>query len=367
MTRVAVTGAYGFLGWHLSCRLAATRGVEPVRIGRSDHADPTALRRSLDGVDTVIHMAGVNRADTDVAVEDGNAELAERLRDALGDRAVHVVYANSVQADRDNPYGRGKRRAAEVLSALPGTFADVVLPNLFGEHGRAHYNSFVATFAHEVSAGREPVVHADQEIPLLHAQDAAEALIVAAEQPHDAEVRPEGQAHTVVEVLETLRSFHSLYAVRGEVPDLLSPFARDLFNTYRSHLFPHAYPIGVTPHADRRGVLVEAVRSHGGTGQAFASTTVPGAVRGDHYHLRKVERFVVVSGEAEIALRRLYHDDVVRFRVSGARPGFVDMPTMWTHHIRNVGDDDLVTVFWTDQLLDPESPDQYPLKVEERP
>ena len=70
---------------------------------------------------------------------------------------MHVVYANSVQVERDNPYGRGKRRAAEVLAALPGTLADVVLPNLFGEHGRPAYNSFVATFAHEVAADRDPV------------------------------------------------------------------------------------------------------------------------------------------------------------------------------------------------------------------
>ena len=77
--------------------------------------------------------------------------------------------------------------------------------------------------------------------------------------------------------------------------------------------------------------------SHGGTGMAFVSTTRPGQLRGDHYHLRKIERFFVVAGEAEIALRRLYHDDVITFRVSGDNPGFVDMPTMWVHNIRNVG------------------------------
>jgi UDP-2-acetamido-2,6-beta-L-arabino-hexul-4-ose reductase len=90
---------------------------------------------------------------------------------------------------------------------------------------------------------------------------------------------------------------------------------------------------------------------------------VPGAQRGDHYHLRKVERFFVVKGEAEIALRRLLHDDVVTFRLSGDRPSFADMPTLWVHNIRNVGDDDLVTVFWADQLLDPQHPDQYPERV----
>jgi UDP-2-acetamido-2,6-beta-L-arabino-hexul-4-ose reductase len=312
-------------------------------------------------------VAGVNRAESDDEVEQGNIELARMLRLAVGDRPVHLVYANTVQAELDNPYGRGKLRAAEMLAELPGTFADVILPNLFGEHGRPAYNSFVATFCHEVAAGREPTVHEDRQVPLLHAQAAAESLIAAAELRETQVVRPGGEPHGVVEVLETLRGFHRLYAERGEVPDLSTAFARDLFNTYRSYLFPSAYPIHPEPHRDARGELVEAVRSHGGTGQAFVSSTVPGATRGDHYHLHKVERFMVVRGQAEIALRRLYHDEVVRFSVTGERPGFVDMPTMWTHHIRNVGDDDVVTVFWADQLLDPAQPDQYPRKVEERP
>jgi UDP-2-acetamido-2,6-beta-L-arabino-hexul-4-ose reductase len=364
--KIGITGAHGFLGWHLSCRLAATRGLEPVRLGRAEIGDPSTLAGLLADVDTVIHVAGVNRADSDEAVERGNVELARNLVTALGDRPVHVVYADSVQAELDNPYGRGKLRAAEMLAELPGTFADVVLPNLFGEHGRPAYNSFVATFCSELAAGREPTVHEDRRVPLLHAQAAAEFLIGAAEAHESQVVRPEGEAHGVVEVLELLRRFHWLYSERGEVPDLSTAFARDLFNTYRSFLFPSAYPIHPEPHRDVRGALVEAVRAHGGTGQTFVSSTVPGATRGDHYHLHKFERFMVVKGRAEIALRRLYHDEIVRFTVTGDRPGFVDMPTMWTHHIRNVGDDDVVTVFWADQLLDPGQPDQYPLTVEER-
>ena len=112
-------------------------------------------------------------------------------------------------------------------------------------------------------------------------------------------------------------------------------------------------------HEDERGALFETVRVHGGTGQTFVSTTRPGQTRGDHFHLNKVERFFVLAGNAEIALRRVYDDRVVRFRLSGSDHAYVDMPTMWVHNITNVGSDDLVTMFWTDQLLNPETPDTY--------
>lgn len=362
--RVAVTGGYGFLGWHTACRLRALHGAHVVRLGREDFADRERLAQGLAGVDAVLHVAGVNRAESDEAVEEGNVRLAETLGTALASlsRPVDVVYANSVQALLDNPYGRGKARAAEVLGGVVvgagGTFADLLLPNLFGEHGRPGYNSFVATFAHEVAAGRAPSVTGDREIEVLHAQDAAATLIGAL--GTDMRKTVPGELIRIGQVLELFHEFHSLYWDRGEVPDISTPMRRNLFNTYRAATFPDMWPIVPQVHSDNRGDLFETVRAHGGTGMAFMSTTLPGQKRGEHYHLHKVERFFVVKGEAEIELRRLLHDDVVTFRLSGDKPSFIDMPTLWVHNIRNVGDTELVTMFWADQLLDMNNPDQFP-------
>lgn len=366
--RIAITGGHGFLGWHTAARVRALHGTDAVRIGRADFADPSRLAALLAGVDVVLHLAGVNRAASDEEVEQGNVALAAGLAAALAgqERPIDVVYANSVQAELDNPYGRGKAAAAtllrDVVGAAGGDFADLLLPNLFGEHGRPGYNSFVATFAHEVAAGRRPTVTGDREIPLLHVQDAAREMLDSVGRTERRVV--EGELRGIGEVLSLLEQTHAIYATRGEIPPLPGPFEVNLFNTYRAAAFPGMWPLTPQVHADGRGELFETVRAHGGTGQAFVSTTRPGRTRGDHYHLHKVERFVVVRGEAEIRLRRLLHDEVVTFRLSGERPSFVDMPTLWVHNIRNVGDSELVTMFWADQLLDAENPDQYPEKVD---
>ncbi len=365
--RVAVTGGYGFLGWHTACRLKAVHGIVPVRLGREEFKEPERLDRALKNVDAVIHIAGINRAETDAAVEQGNVEVARTLSAALarGGVPIPVAYANSVQADHDNAYGRGKAAAARILSEVClGPVSDVLLPNLFGEHGQPGYNSFVATFAHEIAAGREPNVTGDRLIPLMHAQQAAEHLITTALAGEQSQSRPSGEAHGVAEVRDRLRAMHELY-LTGDVPPLTTQFEVDLFNTYRSYRFPQMFPMSPKVHDDQRGDLFETVRSHGGNGQAFVSTTKPGRLRGDHYHVHKVERFFVVSGEAEISLRRLLHDDVVTFRLDGGVPSYVDMPTLWAHNIRNVGRTNLITMFWSNQLLDSERPDQYPERVEE--
>lgn len=361
--RIAITGAGGFLGWHLRCRLATFTDHEVVAVDRDDFADLPALARDADAI---IHLAGVNRG-TDEEVAEGNVALARTVAYAVrsSDRAPRVVFANSIQSDRENVYGKAKREASETIAAAASeagtSFVDVLLPNLFGEHGRPAYNSFVATFVHEVVAGREPQVK-DNRVELLHVQGAAQALIDGLTGASRV-VRPSGEERDVVEVLTLLQGFDELYR-RGEIPPLVDDFTTDLFNTYRAAAFDQRGPIRFEKRTDPRGSLVETVKVHGGGGQTFFSTTVPGITRGEHYHERKIERFVVIGGKARIQLRKLFSDEVLNFDVSGDEPTAIDMPTFWPHNITNTGDDELYTLFWTDTVFDPENPDTYPEPVE---
>lgn len=352
---LVVTGHGGFLGWHVRV-LARVAGLpEPVA---ADLRDPLRLTRQLDGADRVLHLAGVNRGDDVVG---GNARLADTFADALRRCSTPpktVVYANSIQAGNGTPYGDGKAAAADTLAEVTrwsgSSFEDVRLPNLFGEHGRPHYNSVVATFCRVLADGGTPRVDSDRELPLWHATDAATTLTGL-----DRPVLPETRIG-VRELAGRLARFAAVYRT-GDLPDLTDPFDVRLFNTYRSHLTPAAIPL--TRHADQRGELVEAVRAHGGGGQTFVSSTLPGVTRGDHFHLAKVERFAVLRGEAEIALRRVLHDEVVTIRVTGDAPSVVDMPAMWAHRITNVGTGELLTLFWAHELFDPARPDTHPERV----
>lgn len=360
--RIVVTGAHGFLGWHTSVRLSAVTDHEVVRVGRSNWNQLSELATSADAI---IHIAGINRA-AEEEVRDGNIRLAEDVATAVkrSGRQPAIVYANSTQAESNTAYGTGKREAARVLARAAATagstFTDSVLPNLFGEHGLPHYNSFVATFAHKVALGEDPDVQ-DRDVELLHVQQAAQVLIEALDAPC-ATLRPRGTLTTVGTVLQSLQEQFSCYQ-QGEIPALTSRLDVDLFNTLRAAVFPHHYPIPLARHSDERGSLVETVRAHGSEGQTFFSTSKPGVTRGQHFHLRKVERFVVVDGEARISLRRMLTDELISFDVSGEEPVIVDMPTLWAHNIVNTGDRELTTMFWTNELFDASNPDTYAEEV----
>lgn len=366
LPRVVVTGATGFIGWHTQVRLRALGGFDVVPINHHDFAGE-ALLRAVTDADVVIHLAGINRA-SDHALEFGNVAIAERLVEALkaaGSQAS-VIFADSIHSAEDTPYGRGKRRAGEALQAwgeASGAKITVArLPNLFGEHGRPNYNSFVATFASRVAAGEMPEINVDHPIPLMHVQDAIAAMIAAGVGDSEGVLEPHGTSLMVSEVLDKFLAYYEVYRT-GDIPALHSDMDVALFNTLRAAMFPTAYPFKPTPRSDQRGTLVESVRVHGGQGQTFVSSTHPGFVRGEHFHLRKIERFQVLSGRAVIRLRKLLTDEVVDFEVNGDEPSVVDMPTMWAHSIKNVGTEELVTLFWAHELFNPEAPDTYPEPV----
>jgi dTDP-4-dehydrorhamnose 3,5-epimerase and related enzymes len=359
MVRVALTGANGFLGWHTRCA-AHSQGIPIESVAVGNRFDVDAAVAAVSGADRVIHIAGVNRADPE-QVRGGNLRFAQQLSDALmraDTPPASVVFANSIQAGNGTPYGESKEAASELLrtaaDSVGADYVDVGLPNLFGEHGRPFYNSVVATFCHELASGNRPAVDEDRELRLLHAQNAADALLGVADT--DALTVAEHR-ETVSGLLDRLNRIASTYSTDGEIPDISHPFDRDLFNTFRTAAFSLEPLVPLRRNTDVRGSFFEIVRSAGGPGQSSFSTTVSGVTRGQHYHRRKVERFTVLSGEAVIALRRMFTSEIVELRVTGDEPASVDMPTMWAHNITNVGDDDLYTSFWANELFDPERPD----------
>jgi len=160
-------------------------------------------------------------------------------------------------------------------------------------------------------------------------------------------------------LLSLLLQYKKDYAENGMIPDLPDAFHRNLFNTFKSYMdIPEHYPFALTKHSDDRGSFVETMRLGLG-GQVSFSTTRPGITRGNHFHTRKIERFVVVKGEAKIQLRKIGSEELIEFKVSGDAPAFVDMPVWYTHNITNIGDEELYTLFWINEFYDPNDPDTY--------
>lgn len=370
MTTVGVTGADGFFGWHLRCRLYAMHPELEVRPAtRATFSTDDALDRFVAGCDAIVHLAGVNRGDED-AVARANPAIAQSLVAALErtKTKAHLIFANSTHRSRRSAYGTSKLAAAEIFrswsTGAGAPFTDLVFPNVFGEHGRPYYNSAVATFCHELAKGEMSNVNPDGVTELIHVQSAAQVVLENLEDPTDDAVVVEGTKVTIPDLYESLTRFSKEYG-GAYFPRLDSGLDLQLFNTLRSYLFPDHYPMPLTVHADERGAFYEVARGHGQTQIAF-STTEPGITRGEHFHVDKIERFVVLSGRAVIHVRRLFHNRVHVFKVDGDEPVAIDMPTFHTHNITNIGEGEMLTAFWANDHFDPAQSDTYvePVRLE---
>jgi UDP-2-acetamido-2,6-beta-L-arabino-hexul-4-ose reductase len=346
--------------------LLPERAHSVLPIEREEFQDSEKLTAWTARCDAVIHLAGMNRGD-EHEIQRVNVDLAERLVAACKAAGVspHIVFANSTHAERGTAYGASKRAAASVLAEWAGRtgaiLTNLIIQHAFGECGRPFYNSAIATFCHQLARGEPPRVIQDMDLELVHAQEIAHAALAALVSRKGGDVRLEGARIRVSEALARLQAMADQYRERL-IPRFENRLDRDLFNAYRCCLFPQGYPVVLELRSDPRGVLFEAVQTlH--SGQCFVSTTRPGVTRGNHYHRHKMERFLVLHGEGLIRVRRLLGGEAAEYRVSGTQPAYVDMPTLHTHNITNTGESDLVTLFWTNEIFDPNLPDTYPEPV----
>jgi len=365
--KIVITGADGFLGTHLRMFLHANAPeLEVVSLGQSDFSDNKILASAFHGADAIIHFAGMNRGD-DEEIYRVNVGLAKTVVSVLErtNARPHIIFSSSTHIYRDTKYGRSKREAMKIFrewgkkTGAPVT--NFVFPNIFGEFARPEYNSAVATFCHKIAREEKCEVNGTASVVLLYAKDAAISVYEAMRNPQNEDIDVEGKEIRIENLYETITRFKEEY-FHNIIPRFDDPFQLNLFNTFRSYLPDDFYPRYFDLKEDARGSLFEAVKEKTG-GQTFFSTTKQGITRGEHYHTRKIERFCVLEGKAEIKIRKLFEEEAKSFLVDGAKPCFVDMPTFYTHNITNIGGTPLLTLFWANEIFDPNDADTFFEKV----
>lgn len=371
MIKVGITGQEGFMGSHLYNYLGTKDNIELVSYDISFFKNSGKLKDFTSNCDVIIHLAALNRHDDPQVLYDTNVDLVQKLITACeAKRATpKIIFSSSTQEERDNLYGKSKRDGRKLFEAWAknsgGKVASFVIPNVFGPFGEPFYNSFIATFCHQIVNGETPTINIDSDVNLIYINDLAETFyqeILKNEEQIKTFSVPHNATKKVSEILNLLNNYKSTYMDNGVVADLRDPFELALFNTFTSFIPKDYFPRKFVKHSDNRGAFVEIMRANT-SGQFSYSTTVPGITRGNHYHTRKVERFAVIKGKAQIQLRKINTDEVFNYKLDGSEPAYVDMPIWHTHNITNIGDTELITLFWINEPYNPDDPDTYFIEV----
>lgn len=407
--KILVTGAAGFVGKNLVASLNNIKenkdrtrpGLIIDEIFAYDvKTDPALLDTYCREADFVFNLAGVNRPKDQTEFMEGNFGFASTLLDTLKkyQNICPVMLSSSIQATllgryAGSEYGKSKLAGEELFFSYgQETGAKVLVyrfPNLFGKWCRPNYNSAVATFCNNI-ANDLPIQVNDPavELELLYIDDLITEMLDALEgREHHCEFDdlnaveqadgrycfvPVTYKATLGEIVDLLHNFQRQpkTLLMPEIPE--GSFTKKLYSTYLSYLPEDAAKFALKMNCDDRGSFTELLKTKN-CGQFSVNISKPGITKGEHWHHSKWEFFIVVSGHGLIQERKIGLDEngnsypVRNYEVSGDKIEAVHMLPGYTHNIINLSDtEDLVTVMWANEMFDPQHPDTFGEKVEQK-
>lgn len=364
--KVMVTGSQGFIARNLIVRLRELKSFEIIEFHRG-LAD-REISDLVAGADFIFHLAGVNRPKEEFEFRSGNVDLTNLILNAIkaSGRSIPIVFSSSIQATKDNPYGRSKKDAEDALMDFAGHNPVFIyrLPNVFGKWSKPNYNSAVATFCHNI-ANDFPIQINDPEalVSLVYIDDVVSSFI-------DLMLKHSNKLNTPVDTLQTVEPVYNVKV--GWLVEQITQFktsrqtlvtedvggglVRALHATYLSFLKPENFSYKLPRYEDPRGVFVEMLKTKS-AGQFSFFTAHPGITRGGHYHHSKTEKFLVIKGKARYRFRNIMTGEIYEIFTDSSDATVVETVPGWSHNITNVGTEELIVMLWANEIFDRTKPD----------
>ncbi|WP_440872011.1 UDP-2-acetamido-2,6-beta-L-arabino-hexul-4-ose reductase [Vibrio diabolicus] len=359
---IVVTGAQGFIGKNL-CVMLSEKGYDSVvQIDRDTPEE--AIKKALSNADFVYHLAGINRPKEESEFTIGNADFTEFVVNALkaNGRNTSIMLSSSIQASLDNAYGESKAQAETLVSDYgndTGAGAYIYrFPNVFGKWCRPNYNSFVATFCHNIVNDIDINIHdPSATVTLVYIDDVCQSLINLLEGGVESGFKrvPVEYNTTVGEVADLLKAFKDSRntLVTEHVGTGLT---RALYSTYLSYFEPSKFHYILPKYGDERGVFCEMLKTKE-SGQFSFFTAHKGITRGGHYHHSKNEKFLVIKGEALFKFEHVVTGERYELTVNSEEATVVETVPGWSHDITNIGEEELIVMLWANEVFDRDAPD----------
>lgn len=367
--KVLVTGSKGFIGKNLIMKLKEEENFLVYECDKD--IDKQVLEKYCKEAEFVYHLAGINRTDNEEEFMNGNYGFTLELLDLLRkyNKGCPIMLASSIQATYSNAYGKSKKAAEDLLLGYSlKDSANVFiyrLPNIFGKWSKPNYNSVVASFCHNISRNIPITIDEPEKIMnLVYIDDLVNELISLPSYTntnnHFYEIRP-SYSISLGKISELLYSFHES-TTKGYIPDMEDEFTKILYSTYLSYMPEDGLSHKLNMHCDDRGSFTEFMKTHN-NGQISVNVIKPGITKGNHYHHRKIEKFLVVGGRGVIRLKHIISGSILEFHVNAEAMEVIDIPVGYSHNIENLGSVDLIVIIWCNEIFNKDNPDAYMLEI----
>lgn len=363
--KILVTGSNGFVGKHLV--RALTRENFNVLEFDIDNSFED-LKRYINECDFIVHLAGINRPLSVEEFYNGNSNLTKTVVDLVKGikKDIPIVISSSIQAALDNDYGKSKKMAEDYLFESGLSVYVFRLANVFGKWCKPNYNSAAATFMFNI-ANNLPIQIRDRDYVVHYnfVEDIINTFIKCIRN----EIHPSKEILYVQptfdcslgHLADLLYTYKNVVESDEHLPKINNEFEYDLFISFLDYLSDSKYSFNYAK--DDRGSFEEIYKSEK-HGQISINKSNPGITKGGHYHTYKKEMFMTVKGKCITRQRKIDSSEIDEYIQDGKDDVKVNIKPGYTHDIKNVGDDESITLMWISEIYKDETADTYRLEVE---
>jgi UDP-2-acetamido-2,6-beta-L-arabino-hexul-4-ose reductase len=354
--KILVTGSQGFIGKNLNSRLEIYPKVHLFQVDRS--TPENELIQALEKSDLIIHLAGESRSRQQGDSFSNNLRYTEFIT-GHSKKTTPVIFA-STNKKNHLAYWQVKQEEEKLLSSHFVNLKILRMDNVFGKWAKPFYNSVVATFIHSTIHHQPFQLFQEHElIPFLYIDELIELIIGKLNiiQGHSIDEIKGNDKISAKEVLSMIQTIHQDYEASKQL-SYQDDFQNKLALTYLSYLPESLMVQPSASHPDSRGNFIELTKGNI-DGQTSINVIQGNQVKGNHYHHIRWEKFLILSGDGHIRLRKKFTKDVIVFSSKEHRYQFVTIPPGYIHEIVNTGKSEMIVWMWSSLVYDSKSPDTY--------
>lgn len=363
---ILVTGYKGFIGKNLIFFLKNNKNFKIFKYGKKNSLKD--LKNYVQKSDIIFHLAGENRNNLNKEFLKNNVNITKNIIKFTKrkNNKTLIIYASTNQINKkNNIYTQTKILAENYLKKNSNKMVSVKIyrfTNIFGKWAKPNYNSVIATFCFNISRNRKiKLSQKNEDLKFLYIDDVIEMFKKDIYYKNYKKIRvisefSKSYKIKLYNLAKKISFFHTNRRNITNNTELAHGFDKLLYSTYLSYIPTSNFKYNVTPITDSRGSFFEFIKSRK-NGQISILNVKPNQLRGNHYHMTKVERFYILSGQGVFNYKNMITGQRKKIKVVSSKNTIVETIPGWAHSIKNTGKKDLVFVLWSNEIFNNKKPD----------
>lgn len=364
--KIAIIGSNGFIGKNLALYLRSLQNNHEIyEINKNTNKKKFVDKINLS--DVIINCAGINRPKIKKDFNK-NFKICESIVNNLKfSKKVKIIHISTIRLNDKSLYGNTKKKAEKKLISFknPNLIIKIIrCPNVYGKWSKPNYNSAVATFCHNVIRKKKSkLFNVNENIKLLYIDDLCKIIFKEINLINNNKnlIKIDKKLITVTTpkiILQKLMVFQK-YRYIKLIPAFKDNFTKNLYSTFLTFLPKKKFKYSLKKITDKRGSFVEFIKSDS-FGQVSFLKINSKLSRGNHYHMSKVEKFLLLNGRCKFQFKNMKNEyEKIDFIIDSNNTEVIETIPGWLHSLKNLSNYPIYLIIWANEMFDKKNPDTY--------